>query len=360
MSHDPLLTGTILGAIREAMGSTRIRFRQEPELVPSGHETAVYALELEDGPLGTEGPLILRLFADVHSRAASFEAAVHDGLLGQGFPVPEVIASSDEDPAFLLMRRIPGRAVGDGVEYDGSTRKRLAGVGRLAQISVRLPRWLAQTTSRLLTLDPGPVVTAAEARGVGADAFGFDRLLDALAARVDRLGLEGFREGLQWLLDARPPDPDDMCVCHGDLPPNLLTDDGEVTSVIDWSSEFATIGDPAYELANSRFLLQVPIPLPRFLRQGSEAYQGSLVRRFERSLVMSAPPTAERIAYYEAYRRLLSLVGGAEVWLACAAGADFPDRPDPWTMPRIAERVAAAFRASTGVALELPPPPPGR
>jgi aminoglycoside phosphotransferase (APT) family kinase protein len=291
------------------------------------------------------------------SRPASFEAAVHEGLHGQGFPVPRVLAARDGSPSFLLMERLPGRSLADGVEFGPDVRSRLMGMAAMTRLSLGLPERLGEVTGRLLALDPEPVVDALAARGLPAEAIGFGRHLTNLSDRVARTGLNGFEAGVHWLREARPAEPERRAICHGDLAPNLLLEGGRVTGVIDWSPLFATVTDPAFEIANSRIMIQVPLPLPAGLLPLSRSYQRHLTRRYARALGPRWAPPAERLRYYEAWRCLLAVLGAAELWRARAAGAPPPARPDPWHLPLVAIRVAAAFRERTGVAIELPEPP---
>jgi hypothetical protein len=130
-----------------------------------------------------------------------------------------------------------------------------------------------------------------------------------------------------------------------------------VTGVIDWSADFATVTDPAFEIANSRVMLEVPLPLPRPIRSMSAAYQRRLVRRYTEAVGCECEPPPERLRYYEAWRCFGALLGAARIWRACAGGEPFPERPDPWCLPEVALRVAAGFEGRTGVAIELPDPP---
>jgi aminoglycoside phosphotransferase (APT) family kinase protein len=353
---DPRLA--LLRALREETGCASIGYARAPARIPSGHETDVYALELLGGPAGFDGPLIARCFAErtpVH--AASLEAAVHEGLLAQGFPVPRVLVARDTPPAFVLMERLPGRAMAGGIEFEQGPLERLKALTRLARLSVRLPRQLGDVTRRLLGLETEPLLRAMQARKLPRAVIGFDRHLESFADRVARAALHGYEAGLRWLQQVRPPDPERLAICHGDLAPNLLFERGRVSGVIDWSSAFTTLADPAFEIANTRMMLQVPLPVPGPLQGASDAYQRGLVRRYARALGPDWAPGPERLRYYEAWRCFLALLGAAELWRACAEGAPFPERPDPWSLPEIAARVAVAFRSRTGVAIDLPVPP---
>jgi aminoglycoside phosphotransferase (APT) family kinase protein len=348
----------LLRALREETGCADVAYAHPPSRIPSGHETDVYALALRGGPAGFDGPLIARCLREAtSSRAASLEAAVHEGLHAQGFPVPRVLVARDAAPAFVLMERLPGRSMAEGVELEQGPLERLGALANLARVSVRLPKLLGEVTRRLLDLETEPLLRAMEARKLPPEAIGFDRHLERFAERVECSALSGHEAGLRWLQQARPPDPERLAICHGDLAPNLLFEGARVAGVIDWSSAFATLADPAFEIANTRIMLQVPLPVPRSLQWASEAYQRGLARRFASALGRGWTPDAARLRYYEAWRCFLALLGAAELWRACTQGAPVPERPDPWSIPEIATRVAAAFRTRTGVAIDLPPPP---
>jgi len=321
----------LLLRIRRATGAPGLAWTRAPERIPAGHESEIYAVALRGGPSALAGPFVLRLFRSPRClRQASFEAAVHEGLSGQGFPAPRVLAAEDAPPAFLLMERLAGRGLADGIEAGGGPLARLAAIPALLRLSWRLPERVAETTRELLALDAGPVLAALEARGLPPEAIGFDRHLAALERDVEAHGLEGLREGAAWLRRARPAEPERRAVCHGDLAPNLLFAGDRRAGVVDWSPAFVTVGDPAFEIANTRVMTTVPLPLAPPLRRIAQCYQRALVRRFARALGSAALPSPERLRYYEAWRRLSTLVGAGVLWRACAAGEPFPDRPNPW------------------------------
>jgi aminoglycoside phosphotransferase len=356
----PDLPVALLRALREETGCAAMGYARNPSRIPSGHETDVYALELLGGPAGFDGPLIARCFAaGTPPQAASLEAAVHEGLRVQGFPVPRVLVARNTPPAFVLMERLPGRSMAEGVEFEQGALERLGALARLARLSVRLPRLLGEVTARLLGLEVTPLLRALEARELESAALGFDRHLERFSERVGRSALQGHEAGLRWLREARPADPERLAICHGDLAPNLLFERGRVTGVVDWSCAFTTLADPAFELANTRVMLQVPLPVPGPLQGAVEAYQRTLVHRYTRALGTEWAPDPERLRYFEAWRCFLALLGAAEFWRARAEGEPPPERPDPWSMPEIAARVATTFHARTGVSVD-PGVPPGR
>ena len=356
---DPLdFSALLLQGLREETGCPALEYAQPPERIPAGHETDVYTLALRGGPPGSDQPLVARCFAEPCAlRAASLEAAIHEALGAQGFAVPRVLAARDAAPAFLVMERLPGRGIGDGLEFSGRLRDRLRGLATILGLSLKLPEWLGEVTAQLLALDPEPVRSALAARGLPLEAIGFDRHIEEIERRVRDGELSGQEAGLRWLLASRPPPAKRPALCHGDLAPNVLVDDGRVTGVIDWSSAFVTLGDPEFEIGNSQAMIQIPLPLPVPLARAIGLYQRRMVERFLRALGPDCAPSPERVRYYAAWRWFRSLCGAAEIWNACAAGAPFPERPDPWCVPAIARKVADQFHVLTGVAIHLPDPP---
>lgn len=359
MSAASGLDETLLRLLRAEAGRPGLVYAQAPERIVGGHETEVYAVALKGAPEGWDGPLVLRCFGEGEPPGtAALEAAIHEGLHAQGFPVPRIVAARDDEPAFLLMERLPGRALGDGIEVESGFVGRVRALALLARLAVGLPERLARVTRRLLALDAGPVLDALRARGISHDRIRFERHLGELERRIGaRSGLAGLRPGFDWLLRERPGEPERLCVCHGDLTPNLVFDGGRLAGVIDWSGAFATVGDPAYELGNSQAMIRVPVPVPRPLWPLVSAVQTGLIRAFAQRVGTAPGVTPERVRYYETWRHFRSLLGAAETWLDCAEGAAFPERPDPWKVPAVALRVCDRVAAHMGAALELPAPP---
>jgi hypothetical protein len=246
------------------------------------------------------------------------ECAIHEGLLCQGFPVPRVLVARDERPSFLVMERLPGVAAADGLEVESGLPARLLGLVRAARLSLGLPERLGELTARLLALDAQPILDALRARGLGPETIGFDRHLDDFAERVRAAELSGLEAGLAWLHRARPGDPEHRAICHGDLAPNMLFHERRLTGVIDWSSDFVTIGE--FEIGNTRVMLQVPLPVPGPIRPVARAYQRWLVRRYVDAVGPARELSPERVRYYEAWRCFRALLGAAETWQTCAAG----------------------------------------
>jgi len=195
--HEHLLT-----FLRDTLRIPELAYAEPPVRLSGGYFTTVYALRLAGAAPPWSEPLILRVMPD-HSEALLLrrERAVQNVVADLGFPAPRVLASSDGREtlghAFLLMERMPGRALLGGVEL----RWILTRGVRLLQT---LPRITAETQARLHALDPEPLRRAMEAEGIPPQCAGVERWLNEIAATVERWSLDGLLPGLHWLIDRRP------------------------------------------------------------------------------------------------------------------------------------------------------------
>lgn len=151
-------------------------------------------------------------------------------------------------------------------------------IGRIAQhhycLTTRLPGHIIQDTTdpaRLSALAPAVAATADHIAGAdlsGLTGYGDFNPTTGIGAHdtwtgtilaltaIDLGDHERLRPAINRLRDAviqaTPHLPDGRQLIHGDFGANnLLTDGTEITGVIDWES--AMIGDPRYDIANTRF-----------------------------------------------------------------------------------------------------------
>ena len=162
------------------------------------------------------------------------QAQVLHALAGSGVPVPTVVASSDEHPAWFAMTLEPGESVEpalDAHELSAALiRQRML---RLAGIQRRLHD-LDVTT---LALPPQPALDPA------GELERWSRTLRAVPAELRPLG-----EELLSALAADVPGGVSPALVHGDLRlGNVLCVAADITAVIDW--EIWGIGDPRIDLA---------------------------------------------------------------------------------------------------------------
>lgn len=180
--------------------------------------------------------LVLRIskFATVDERremAARDNRLHHLASRWSPLPVPGVLEMSPDEGA-LLMERIPG--VGADVRAPRDPREFASIMAEFLHGLRRVPH-----TEMTGCVEPPPQTAA---RWLGETMDWYERAAHAIAA-ADRRLIETFLAGPIVADDAR------NTFCHNDLGDEhvLISDDGTVTGVIDWSD--AVIGDPARDVA---------------------------------------------------------------------------------------------------------------
>ncbi len=234
-----------------------------------------------------------------------------------GYPAPRVhFTCTDEavlGAGFLIMELMPGRLMTDLPEEV-------------------MPEMLAEAHLHLHGIDADRVREALESKGFSSRKS-FDNLLLWFARWAEKRGYGWLDDGLQWLYENRPGEPERLVVCHGDFHPlNLLVEDGRVSGVLDWAGFL--LGEPAYDVGTTVFLGQVAAPA---LLPGIDWVR--LVRRYLEFYVRGAPLELRRVDYYSAFRCLWAMYEGAEGHSA-------------WSHPGVKEKLSDYFRDKTGVAIE--------
>jgi aminoglycoside phosphotransferase (APT) family kinase protein len=162
------------------------------------------------------------------------QAEVLRALAGTGIPVPEVVASSAEHPAWFAMTLVPG----DSVEPVLDEHDLPAGVVRARMLAIAaVLRRLHDLPLDRLALPAQPALDPA------GELDRWRRTLRAVPAELRPRG-----EDLLSLLAAGVPDGVPPVLTHGDLRlGNALCVGREVAAVIDW--EIWAAGDPRIDLA---------------------------------------------------------------------------------------------------------------
>ena len=140
---------------------------------------------------------------------------------------------------------------------------------------------------------------------------------------------------MDWLLNNRPPEPERLAVCHGDLHPlNVLVQDDKVTAVLDWPNFL--IADPAMDVAFTVLLLSIAssLFLPTLdLETGLARYYAAY--RSNRPLDLS------HLDYYRVLRCVMAFVDGAE-------------GQEAWTSPLAVANLTTWVRQVTGIHVSAP------
>ena len=152
-----------------------------------------------------------------------------------GVPVPPLLAVLQPGQALgdgYLMRNVPGETLGRHVVDDPG----------LAEARRRLARQCGQALARIHAIDPaGLPATLRRAPAAGELAH------YAAQHRARGWAKPVFELALRWLADHLPPEPDRLCLVHGDFRTgNLIVGTEGLRAVLDW--ELAHVGDPMEDL----------------------------------------------------------------------------------------------------------------
>jgi aminoglycoside phosphotransferase (APT) family kinase protein len=338
------LADELLTVLRGELGGSHVAYADPLIRLGGGFFAENYGFRLTDAPPPWDTPLVVRLFpSSSPPELAHREAAVQTVLTKQGYPAARVLLFEERSRLlgrrFFVMQRLPGRPM------MGSVRIR-----ELARSGPRIFTHLADTTATLQAslhrLDAAPLLAE-----LGDAPAGVERWFASVEAQI-QAGAHGLSDGLRWLVDRRPPDPDRLSICHGDLwPGNILVDGRRVTGVLDWT--LATVAEPALEVGfTAMSLCLAPINAPPVVQRAVARVARLMCKRYvhlyqrETGADLSAQP------YYEALRCAVELAGVAEYRLAEA-------KSEPHDVPRfvwdsISAEMVRYFRDRTGVTLELP------
>ena len=281
-------------------------FSEPPVNLLGGNETTIYAFELDvhsDHPLS--GPLVIRIFdkAATHPQQYLWEAAAHNVLAVQGYPVPRILQSSADDglgDPWLIMARLPGVMLGSEAMVMPW------GVFRFPSVTLSLPTQLAELHTRLHALDPGRMKTELATLPVDPGFFTPGGRLQHACARIPENWTSARRAGDHLL--ARMPQTAREVICHADLHPlNVMVEAGTVTGVLDWGR--ICFADPEYDLAAAFLLLRASrLNLPRWVVPLVSALKKNMADRFLVHAGSHCRIDREKFGYYCAQRAFEELI----------------------------------------------------
>mgnify|MGYP001818124532 CR=1 FL=1 len=296
--------------------------------------------------------------ADARDRQATFEATVQNHVASVGLAVPRVLLAC-EDPApigrpFLLMERVPGQMQLVAALAGKKVLRRIPEL--IVEALVRMPRQLADAQRCLHALDAAPLRARLEEAGLPSTMYTIDGRHDDVQTRIRNSGASDFEPLLEWLANHPPPEPGTPVICHGDFnPPNVLTAEGQITGLIDWSG--ATLAEPAWEVANSRMPLALnPFDVPRLFaliagavrRRAAQAYFDAYCE----ASPSDAPLDRERLAWYEVLVAMRMLFRTVEDRRNDAHGRD-GRRANPWLARGATRPLIRYLRELTGLAIPI-------
>lgn len=313
----PGIDDMLLSYLRSELQDQRLTYSTPPTPVEGGYDTAIYRFQLEGASDEFSEPLILRVFAGSSSGRAGFESLVQGAVSGVGYPAPRVYFTCTDEAilgaGFLIMELMPGRLMTDLPEEV-------------------MPEMLAEAHLRLHGIDANPIREALESSGLRSSRRSFDNLIRGFKKQAEERGYDWLRDGLGWLEENRPGEPERPVVCHGDFHPlNLLVEDGRVSGVLDWAGFL--LGEPAYDVGTTVFLGQVAAPV---LLPGVDWL--GLIRRYLEHYLKKSPLEPKRVDYYSAFRCLWSMFEGAEGHKA-------------WSHPEVRGKLTDYFQEKTGLTI---------
>jgi aminoglycoside phosphotransferase (APT) family kinase protein len=315
------LSHGLINYLRVQLDNASIGYETPLTPMKGGYETSMYRFALS----GTEGELardlVLRLFPPHYAPGvATWESTVQNTLADQGFPIPRAyLACTDPSilgGAFFIMALLPG------------------------ELMMTLPfediiGLLAKAHAELHSLDPGPLVSSLREQGFAESSYRFVWVLEELREVANTYPWLG--EGIDWLVEHCPPEPERLSVCHGDFHPlNVLVQDGQVAGIVDWGG--VRIADPVLDIANTVVLAMVPAR-HLFSLPGWDQFRAMYLDAYR----AHRPLDLRHLDYYQARRCIIALWEGVQ-------------GHQVWQMPAVVEDLIGQVHDATGIRIT----PPGR
>jgi aminoglycoside phosphotransferase (APT) family kinase protein len=318
------IASKLIAYLRNELDDATLTYDSPLTQLRGGFETAIYRFQLKGVQEELNRPLVLRLYPTFYGpENALWESSIQNALAKEGYPVAKAyVICADKSilgGAFFIM------------DF-------LSGTPMMAAPIETIPGILGRAHAVLHGIDPDPLVKSLRQQGISEGRYRLDRQVGYMHDVADEL--PWIRDGVNWLLEHWPPEPERLAICHGDFHPlNILVQDGEVTGVLDWPGFL--IGDPALDVGNTVLLTTVPFKHlastllgPAFAgvdwdnssRQYLDAYQAQL------------PLDSTNVDYYRVRRSINALIEGYrghQLWQHPAIRRDLIDFIHQFTGVRI-------------------------
>ena len=118
--------------------------------------------------------------------------------------------------------------------------------------------------------------------------------------------------------------------------------------MIDWSPQFVTVADPAFEVGNTLVQLSIKVPLPQPLASLVAVLQRATLRRYLREVQETLRLDPQAVAYYQTFRCAHAL---ASVGSARQGGTE---HENPWRHPAVVQDLIEQVHRHTGTLVRLP------
>jgi len=291
----------LLAYLKDELDNSTLDYDSPLTQLQGGFETRIYRFKLNGVQQELARPLVLRLYPQFYGTGnAVWESTAQSVLVGQGYPVAQAhFVCTDMSilgGAFFIMDFLPGKPMISQAET--------------------VPQVLGKTHAALHSIDPEPLIQSLRERGIDKNTYRLSRRFDWLKDRADKL--LWIRDGADWLIENRPPEPERLVVCHGDFHPlNILVQDGKVTGVLDWPN--FVIADPAFDVANTILLTTIPFKhIASMLEQDLSFVDWEMAAEMYLAAYRSHRPLdGAHLDYYKVRRSVDALIQGFEgqkVW----------------------------------------------
>jgi aminoglycoside phosphotransferase (APT) family kinase protein len=313
------ISDKLLAYLRTKLNNTDVSYDISLTPMVGGYEAFTYRFKLKGVQSELDKPLVLRLFQEYRNpEQAISEGAVQNALAAQGYPVPSVWFTSTDKAyisgAFLIMDFLPGETM-------------------LTANVAEMPSMLGKAHAVLHNLDPTPLRKTLNFQGFIEQRYQLSGRLKWLTTKSKIL--PWLEESVQWLIENRPPEPDNLVICHGDFHPmNILVKNGKVTGVLDWPGFM--IGDAIMDVAFTKVLCTIAARHLLPTQNWDEVISRYLAEyRIERFLDMTY------LDYYRTLKCIIALVDGAE-------------GQEAWISPSALESLAKHIHDITKIRVALP------
>jgi aminoglycoside phosphotransferase (APT) family kinase protein len=319
------LSDKLISYLRAKLGNPAIDLASPLARLQGGYETSIYRFELDGASNELSRPLVLRLYPQFYGTwNAIWESTVQNVLAGEGYPVAQAhLVCTDMSilgGAFFIMDHLPGQLLA-------------------AAPPESVPGLLGKTHAELHNIDPDPLIKALDDKDIAEYNYRLASRFNWLRDKADKL--PWIRQGVNWLLDNRPPEPEWLAVCHGDFHAlNILHADGKVTGVLDWPG-FA-IADPVFDVANSIVLITISGKhLAASMGDFSSVDWDVVVDLYLAAYRAHRPLDDTNLDYYRVRRCVMALVQGVE-------------GQKVWQHPLIVSDLLAYILDVTGIQVAMP------
>ncbi len=301
MSDTHQIADKLITYFRDKLKNANIEYASPLAQLQGGYETLTYRFKLQG--VGSEWSkfLVLRLYPEFYgTHSAIWESTVQNVLAAEGYPVAKVHFVCTEmtilGGAFFIMDYLPGQLL-------------------MAAPPETVPEILGKAHAELHKIDPEPLVKAISEKGVDPYRYSLTSRFDWLKRKASKI--PWLSEGVNWLIENRPPEPDCLAVCHGDFHAlNILFDNGAITGVLDWPG-FA-IADPVFDIANTVVLTTIPA---RHLTAGMDGFPSvdwdMAAELYLDAYLTQNPLDRTNLDFYRVRRCVMALAQGVEgqqVW----------------------------------------------